>query len=151
MIPHLLRWPRGYEAPGGQDTLAIECSVHLMISKGMDEVGETCSMIDRDEKIGTKYWSPTSRVPCFLLHLLDVSDNTETSRYRWEDDIKMDLTGTIQSSDGLAVNTAMNFQFSSWDCKIFERKGSLLSEYPVGHVRHTWSRGNGTTLAPEVR
>jgi hypothetical protein len=122
-----------------------------MISRGMDEVGETCSMIDRDEKIGTKYWSATSCVACFLLGLFDVSDNIEISRCRWEDNIKMGLTGTIPSSDGLAVNTTMNLQFSSWDRKIFERKGSLLSEYPVGHVRHTWSRGNGTTLAPEVR
>jgi hypothetical protein len=49
------------------------------------------------------------------------------------------------------VKRMTNLQFLSWDCKTLEFKGSLLFEYPVGHVKHTWNRINGTTLAPEVR
>jgi hypothetical protein len=75
-----------------------------MISRGMDEVGETCSMIDRDEKNGIKYWSATScslLFAGFLLGLLDVRDDIETTICRWENNIKVGLTGTTQSSDGL--------------------------------------------------
>jgi hypothetical protein len=61
--------------------------------------------------------------------------------------------GTFTDADrwGAAIKAMMSIQFSPRDCEVFELEGDLLSEYPVGHVEHTWNTRNGTTLAPEVR